>query len=119
MKIRTNFVTNSSSSSYVILTKINLCDELKQYMRDEFGRYGLRLMDEMFVTGAGIKNNEDGDAWDCCDDHELWDVIEDESTYLCARFIAWTNDGDSNGEDAWLYEHIPDEYKTDIYETDP
>ena len=36
--------------------------------------------------------------------------------YLQASFIEWTNDGDTEGDDAWLYQHIPSEFKEEVYE---
>ena len=50
MKIRRDFVTNSSSSSYVCVAKVDLCDELREYMKEEFGKFGLRLLDEYVQT---------------------------------------------------------------------
>lgn len=34
MKIRRDFVTNSSSSSYVCVARVDLCDELREYMKE-------------------------------------------------------------------------------------
>ena len=36
--------------------------------------------------------------------------------YLQASFIFWSTEGDTEGDDAWLYNHIPNEFKEEIYE---
>jgi hypothetical protein len=41
MKIHSGFVTNSSSSFFVIIYKINLSDELVNFIKTEFGFRGL------------------------------------------------------------------------------
>lgn len=33
MKVRTDYVTNSSSSSFIVVTKVNKCQELIDYMK--------------------------------------------------------------------------------------
>lgn len=115
MKIRTSFVTNSSSSSYTCIAKVDYCDALKEYMKEEFGRYGLRLIEENLIKG------EDVDPHDGCDyiDEYFADNLDDldkDAYYLEASFIEWTNDGDTEGEDAWLWRHIPTGYMKVIAE---
>lgn len=114
MKIRQDFVTNSSSSSYICVAKINLTDELRTYMKEEFGRFGERLLNEMLDTGAEIKNAEYHPITEELDE-EFVEELEDDAYYLTASFIEWTNDGDTEGDDAFLYENIPDEFMEEIY----
>ena len=115
MKIRQDFVTNISSSSYICVAKINLTDELRTYMKEEFGRFGERLLNEMLETGAEIKNAEYHQITNELDE-EFVEELEDDAYYLTASFIAWTNDGDTEGDDAFLYRNIPEEYMTEIYD---
>lgn len=115
MKIRSGFVTNSSSSSFLCVAKIDLTDELRQYMKEEFGCFGERLLKEHIQTGAEIKKGKYNDIYDTLECMDSIDVLEDDAHYLGARFIEWTNEGDTEGDDAFLYENIPDKFKTEIY----
>lgn len=117
MKIRADYVTNSSSSSFIIVSKINKSQELLDYMKEEYGKYGLRLLDEHLVKGVP----DDGYGETVLAGHYIpSDVAEElapEADYLVASYIALTNDGDTNGDDAWLNDHIPDKFKEKIYES--
>lgn len=112
MKIRQDFITNSSSSSYMCVAKIDFSDELRQYMKEEFGRFGERLLAEQIQTGAEIKRDK-AEIYDRFED--CLDELDDDAYYLGASFIEWTNEGDTEGDDAFLYSNIPDKFKTEIY----
>lgn len=114
MKTRIDFVTNSSSSSYLCVAKIDLNDELREYMKEEFGKFGLRLLDEHLKTGAQIKESCNGDIYFHMEDR--LDELDDNGHYLGARFVSWSTEGDTEGDDAFLYNHIPDKFKSEIYQ---
>lgn len=115
MKIRLDYVTNSSSSSYVCIAKVDMCDELREYMKEEFGKFGLRLLDEYVRTGAEIKKSEYNRIYEILEYSGELDSLEDDKHYLDASFVVWTSDGDTDGNDAFLYSHIPEKYMEEIY----
>ena len=114
MKFREDFVTNSSSSSYIVIAKVDMCPALLDEMKEEFGKYAIRMMDENIITGKDLMKKVD-ESWEFdqyIEDHG----VEEDGYYITARFYTYSTEGDTNGEDAWLYEHFPEQYLSDIYE---
>jgi len=114
VKFREDFVTNSSSSSYIVIAKVDVCPALLDEMKEEFGKYGIRMMDENIITGEELAKGGKYD-WEIeqyIEDHG----VEKDGHYIKARFYTWSTECDTNGEDAWLYEHFPEQYLSDIYE---
>ena len=112
MKIRSDYVTNSSSSSFICIAKIDKSSKLLDYFKEEYGKYGLRLLDKNLVTGKEIKEDKGYDFEEFnnfCNNEGI--ELSDTDTYLQANFISWITEGDTEDDDAWLYNHIPDEFK--------
>ena len=58
MKIRADYVTNSSSSSYLIVTRINDNDDFRAWLKEEFGNWGVNLINACSMTKVQFKQSD-------------------------------------------------------------
>lgn len=117
MKFRLDFVSNSSSSSFICVAKIDVCQELIDFIREEYGKFGANILENNLVSGKELKNGYDGEDYE--DFFDGTDVeLDDDAMYLVGTFIAYTTDGDQNDDDAWLLERIPKKFKEEVFESE-
>jgi hypothetical protein len=109
-------VTNSSSSSYVVLYEITRCPELDAFIKEEYGKYGLGLLDKYVKRGREMDRRE----FEYLDDAlYLGDKPESayspDKDYLKAVFYTYCTEGDEEGDDVFLATIIPDQYKKEVW----
>ena len=113
MKYRTDFVTNSSSSSYLVVYEIKPSDELNAVVKEELGNFGVNALKEYLRSGKELKEYLEK-SWYL--DEDLAELIDEGKTYLPVTRYNYSNEGDTEGDDAFLADHIPKEFliNTDI-----
>ena len=135
MKIRMDFVTNSGSSSFVIVNKVDKCNKLIEQFKDEYGKYGINLLNSLLVSSEQLnewlKNCDDecieidGRFWYVFDEEYIEQLKEDvennpHAFYLFAEvFLKDTESGGVfSSDDVWLLDHIPDNFLKEVFETE-
>ena len=97
MKIRNDFVTNSSSSSYVVIFKVDQNQELMDFLADEYGRFGTKIAEKYLKKGSDLGKWEKEEAIQF-----LGDQFDPDTIYLYTHYISETNEGAVDGESAFL-----------------
>lgn len=114
MKVRNGFVTNSSSSSYIVVSQIDKTPELMEFIKEELGRYGVEVAERVICKPV---HNERYGEYEIFG-NAIWDTevdLDTEKTYICAEYVEWTTEGDKDNEAAWLRDHLTEEFYTDVY----
>ena len=115
MKFRSGFVTNSSSSSYIVVSQVDKTPEFMEFVKEEFGRYGVELAERVICNPVhGEKYGE----YEICG-KIVYDTsvdLDTENTYMCAEYVEWTDECKKDNEAAWLRDRLPKEFYTDVYD---
>lgn len=115
MKFRSGFVTNSSSSSYIVVSQVDKTPKFMEFVKEELGRYGVELAERVICKPV---HNEKYGKYEICG-NTLWGAsvdLDTEKTYMFSEYIEWSNEGEKDNESAWLRDRLPKEFYTDVYD---
>lgn len=116
-KMRCDFVTNSSSSGYLVVYEIDDSPELRDFIKEEFGRWGVELTNEHFSKGLDDELIEFIEYYLGSREAErVKEVICEDKTYVAGSKIAYTTEGESDDRIITLVEMLPSKYRKLIYE---
>ena len=111
-KIRLDFVTNSSSSSYLVVYKINDFKEFRDYIKDEYGKCGLRLFENEMTTLENMDKYYKEQFINSLDDPDNFD----KNTILVAgNCYTYTTEEDQDSEVILLTQQLPKQFKELLY----
>ena len=148
MIIRCGFISNSSSSSFVVVYKVKDMDKLYNYMKEEFGKFGMSLVDryvwdsddpkfklkindnfsELLIfeddDGVYVENPTDDDiekADDIIIQRKFYnDILNTSGTFIFAKRVVWSTEGDVEGDDSFFVDHIQGkDFVEYVMQTDP
>jgi hypothetical protein len=94
MKIRSSFVTNSSSSSYIVVYSVNDSSELRDFIKEEFGNHGMKSFESSLGDGSKIKAQIEYLSGECNENIDA--LIKDDVTYLYGEKISYSSYGDGS-----------------------
>jgi hypothetical protein len=81
MKVRIDFVTNSSSASYVVsCCEILDKEKLKEWLAVEYGNFANKILDRFIVKGKGVLEEKDSlinSYFFCFDESDFADIDPD------------------------------------------
>jgi hypothetical protein len=130
MKLRTDFVTNSSSSSYIILYELTGdIEDCKKLIKEDWGNKGLERFIGSLITGKKILDKDDPYCITDFLDEDMWDedaekyldddgkeLIDPFKIYFTSEIVTATTEGAES--DTFVEDALPKGTYKEIYRTE-